>query len=158
MTTDNRELRKALGSFATGVCIVTIAPELNTPIGMTINSFASVSLDPPLISWSIQNNSECFDSFNAADTFAINILSADQQELAQSYARKGQHQLQEAHFYRGQSGAPLLHGALAAFECRLWARYPGGDHHIVVGEVLAFVARPMSRALGFYKGTYTEIL
>lgn len=156
-TIDSRELRNALGNFATGVCIVTAALEVSPPIGMTINSFSSLSLEPPLISWSIQHNSECFEIFNAADKFAINILAATQQDLSREYSRKGRHELKAEHFCRGSSGAPLLRDALTTFECRLWARYPGGDHLILVGEVLEFVARPTGRALGFYRGTYTEI-
>lgn len=155
---DIKGFRSALGNFATGVCIVTVAPETGAPIGMTINSFASVSLEPSLISWSIQRNSECFDSFNTTDIFAINILAINQQELSREYSRRGQHELNTAHFYRGQNGAPLLLDALTTFECRLWARYPGGDHLIFVGEVLEFSTGPMHHALGFFKGRYTEVV
>lgn len=154
---DIKQFRNALGNFATGVCVVTVVTEAGASIGMTINSFASISLEPPLVSWSIQHNSECFDHFNNANNFAINILAIDQQELSREYSRKGQHELKADHFYQGLTGLPLLRGALTTFECRLWARYPGGDHLILVGEVLEFAARPAGRALGFYKGMYTEI-
>lgn len=154
---DIKQFRNALGNFATGVCIVTVAPKTGAPIGMTINSFASVSLEPPLVSWSIQLNSECFDDFNETEYFAINILAGHQQELSREYSRKGQHELKPEHFHRGNNGMPLLHEALATFECRSWARYPGGDHLILVGEVLDFIARPGERALGFYRGMYTEL-
>ncbi|MFT3929698.1 MAG: flavin reductase family protein [Spongiibacteraceae bacterium] len=154
---DIQQFRNALGNFATGVCIVTVAPEAGVPIGMTINSFSSVSLEPPLVMWSIQCNSECFAVFESAERFAINVLSAEQQDLSREYSRKGQHQLKAEHFYCGRSGAPLLHNALTVFECRSWARYPGGDHLILVGEVLQFSAQPAAPALGFFKGAYTEI-
>lgn len=157
MQFDSKAFRNTLGNFATGVCIVTTHDHNAAPIGMTINSFSSLSLDPPLVSWSIQHGSECFQSFHNAESFTINILAADQQELAQTYSRKGQHTLKGAHFFQGHAGAPVLHGALAIFECRLWASYPGGDHLILIGEVLNFVAQPMARALGFFKGAYTEI-
>ncbi len=157
MTIDKRKLRDAMGSFATGVCVVTVAPERSAPIGMTINSFSSVSLEPPLVLWSIQYTSECFGAFNVADKFAINILSAEQQEHSNKYARKGEHELDAQHYCVGRTGNPLLRDALACFECRVWARYPGGDHLILVGEVLELTTRPTGRPLLFHKGRYAKI-
>lgn len=157
MTLDKRKFRDALGSFATGVCVVTVAPERGAPIGMTINSFSSVSLEPALVLWSIQYNSECFAYFQAAEKFALNVLSSEQQELSGTYARKGEHALQAGHYSLGRSGSPLLRNALTSFECRTWARYPGGDHLIVVGEVIEFTSRPTGRPLLFYKGKYGEL-
>lgn len=157
MPLDNKKFREALGSFATGVCIVTIAPEQGVPIGMTINSFSSVSLEPPLVLWSIQNNSECFDTFNAVNKFAINILPLEHQGHSNLYARRGEHALEVSHYRLGCTGSPLLRDALTTFECRVWARYPGGDHQIIVGEVLEFATRPTGKPLLFYKGKYAQL-
>lgn len=154
---DKKKFRDALGNFATGVCVVTVAPEQGRPIGMTINSFSSVSLEPPLVLWSIQNNSECFDIFNAADKFALNVLSTEQEGHSGFYAKKGEHTLDASHYCLGRTGSPVFRNALASFECRVWARYPGGDHQIIVGEVLEFSTHPSGRPLLFYKGKYAQI-
>ncbi|MGK0500679.1 MAG: flavin reductase (DIM6/NTAB) family NADH-FMN oxidoreductase RutF, partial [Oceanicoccus sp.] len=135
MSLDSREFRNALGSFATGVCVITANPEGYQPFGMTVNSFASVSLDPALVLWSLQNNSECLSAFEKADKFAINILAADQQDLSNLYAKKSDHVLSPEHYRIGKSGSPILRGVVTSFECDIWARYPGGDHIILVGEV-----------------------
>ncbi len=156
MTIDKRKLRDAMGSFATGVCVVTTADGV-APLGMTINSFSSVSLEPPLVLWSIQYTSDCFDAFNNAQKFAINILSEEQQQHSAIYSRRSEHQLDAAHYSLGRTGAPVLRDSLATFECRTWARYPGGDHLILVGEVLALTTRPSGRALLFHRGQYAQI-
>ncbi len=157
MAFDKRKFRDALGNFATGVCVVTVAPARGEAIGMTINSFSAVSLEPPLVLWSVQNNSECFDVFNTADKFAINVLSDEQAGHSSIYAKKGEHALFVSHFCLGRTGSPILRDALTSFECRVWARYPGGDHLIIIGEVLEFTTRPTGRPLLFYKGKYAEV-
>lgn len=157
MAIEKRELRDALGKFATGVCIVTAISKQGEAIGMTINSFSSVSLEPPLVLWSIQYTSECFETFNAAEKFAVNILAIEQEELSNAYARKGGHGLVESHYRVGKTGSPILRDVLASFECRQWARYPGGDHLIIVGEVLELVVRPSGRPLLFHTGKYGQI-
>lgn len=157
MSLDPREFRNALGQFPTGVCVITAHPEGYQPFGMTVNSFASVSLDPPLVLWSLQNNSECFEAFAKADKFAVNILASDQQELSNLYAKKGDHNLQPGHFRIGKTGNPVLRGALTTFETRIWARYPGGDHIILVGEVLEMEQRPTGAPLLFHAGRYGEV-
>jgi flavin reductase (DIM6/NTAB) family NADH-FMN oxidoreductase RutF len=157
MSFDSREYRDALGHFATGICIVTAAPEDEQPFGMTVNSFSSVSLDPPLILWSLQNNSECFASFEKSNTFGVNILASDQQPLSDFYAQKGDHNLEQDHYRLGKTGCPVLRGVLTSLECRIWARYPGGDHTILVGEVIAMEAQPDGQPLIFHKGQYGQI-
>ncbi len=102
MSFDGRELRNALGRFATGVCIVTTVSDTQQALGMTANSFSSVSLDPPLVLWSLQNNSDVYDVFSRPRHFAINILSKEQQAHSNQYARKGQHGLDPAHYRPGQ--------------------------------------------------------
>ncbi len=157
MSFDSREFRDALGSFATGVCVITANPEGYQPFGMTVNSFASVSLDPALILWSLQNNSECMPAFDKADRFAVNVLTTEQQDLSNLYAKKGDHQLAAEHFRLGKTGSPVLRGALTTFECKIWARHPGGDHLILVGEVEEMSTNPNGKPLLFHSGSYGEL-
>lgn len=154
---DNRQLRDALGRFATGICVVTAAPEGGAAVGMTVNSFSSVSLEPPLVLWSIQNSAECFSTFMQTPCFAVNVLSLDQEALSVRYARRSTHTLSAEHYAPGRHGAPLLKGALASFECKTWARYPGGDHEIIVGEVVDLYTRPTGKPLLFHQGQYAQL-
>jgi flavin reductase (DIM6/NTAB) family NADH-FMN oxidoreductase RutF len=158
MSFDSREFRNALGTFATGVCVVTASPEGWHPFGLTVNSFASVSLDPPLVLWSLQNDSEMYPAFEEAHRFAINILRSDQQSLSQQYSRKGDHLLSPEHFEIGASGAPVMPDTLVSFECQLESRYPGGDHVILVGRVLEYVRRNNGEPLVFCSGAYRELV
>lgn len=157
MSFDKIEFRNTLGTFATGVCVVTANPEGDAPFGMTINSFSSVSLEPALVLWSIQNNSECFPAFEKAKTYAINILADDQEAISNAYAKKGSHDLDESHYYLGKNGTPILRGAVASFECKVWARYPGGDHEILVGEVMGYESNPNKDPLLFHCGKYNSL-
>ena len=157
MSFDSRALRNAFGRFATGVCVVSASSPETGPMGMTINSFSSVSLDPPLVMWSLQNNSECFSLFTGARQFAINILADDQHELSALYARKNEHALRARDFTTGRNGAPILRGALAVFECDLWRSYEGGDHTLLIGKVKALHNRPTGKPLLFYSGGYREL-
>jgi flavin reductase (DIM6/NTAB) family NADH-FMN oxidoreductase RutF len=157
VTLDRLQLRNAFGCFATGVCVITANPEGMAPLGMTINSFSSVSLDPPLLLWSIQNDSECVPPFNATNRFAVNILTAAQRDLSKQYARKSEHTLLPEHFRMGSTGLPILRDALATFECEMWQRYDGGDHVILVGKVLAVEHGAEAKPLLFFGGGYCEI-
>lgn len=157
MGLDLREFRDALGSFATGVCVVTANPAGFSPFGMTVNSFASVSLDPSLVIWSLQNSSDCFEPFDKADRFTINVLSESQRDLSNYYARRDQHQLLADHFRIGKTGTPVLRGAVSSLECRVWQRYPGGDHTILVGEVLEMDYNRNEEPLVFHAGKYGSI-
>lgn len=146
-----RELRSALGRFATGVTVVaTLAPQ--GPLGITANSFASVSLQPPLILWSPARKSRRFPAFEAAAHFAVHVLSAGQRALAERFAGSDGSFDGVAH-ESGLGGAPLLAGCAARFECRHAAGYDGGDHLIVVGEVLRLVESDLAPLL-FYQGRY----
>ncbi len=152
--TDSKKFRDALGEFATGVCIATTAPAGGEPIGMTINSFSSVSLDPPLVMWSIHNSSDCLLKFEQSENFSISVLSAEQEALSNRYAKPGDHLLLPEHFISSAVSAPTVKECLASFECRVWARYPGGDHTIMVGEVLQFDASHGQSPLLFHGGGY----
>ena len=157
MSFDSREFRDAMGSFATGVCVITANPEGYEPFGMTVNSLASLSLEPALLLWSLQNNSECLPAFEKADKFAVNILTTNQQDLSNYYAKKANHDLLKDSFRLGKTGVPVLRGALTSFECKVWARYPGGDHIILVGEVEEISSNPNGKPLLFHSGRYAEI-
>lgn len=154
---DEVSLRNALGGFATGVCVVSVAPKGKDPIGMTVNSFSSVSLNPPLVLWSIRNASQCFEYFSQEERFSINILSLDQVDSSGRYAKSGCHSLIDSDYLTTERGTPILPNSLTSLECRVWARYPGGDHLIIVGEVLDIATKDSGTPLVFYKGRYAQI-
>jgi flavin reductase (DIM6/NTAB) family NADH-FMN oxidoreductase RutF len=129
------EFRTALGMFATGVTIVTARTADGLLVGLTANSFNSVSLAPPLVLWSLSQTAASMTAFSTGSHYAINILSAEQQELARQFSTKGVDRFAGVAFTAGLSGAPLLDGAAATFECFNRSRYEEGDHVIFVGEV-----------------------
>lgn len=129
------EFRQALGMFATGVTIVTARTASGTLVGLTANSFNSVSLSPPLVLWSLAKSAGSMAALSTGSHYAINILSADQQALAQQFASKDTDRFAGVAFVLGAAGAPLLAGAVASFECFNRSQYEEGDHVIFVGEV-----------------------
>lgn len=135
---DPRQLRDALGAFATGVTIVTARDKAGRDIGLTANSFNSVSLDPPMVLWSLSKKSSLLPAFAEAEFFAVHVLAADQDALSQAFARRGVDRFEGVSIARGQGGAPLLDGCAARFQCRNAFRYEGGDHVIFVGAVIDF--------------------
>lgn len=155
MSFESREFRDALGKFATGVCIITAEPKGGKPMGMTVNSFASLSLDPPLILWSIQNDSECLPAFeNNIEYFAVNILEAEHEAESNRYAKRGDHDLAEDIYFMGETGVPVLKGPITYFECRIDTIHDGGDHKIIVGRVEAMQDNSAGDPLLFYSGKY----
>lgn len=144
--------RRSLGQFATGVTIVT-ARTRGDRVGMTANSFSSVSLDPPLVLWSIKQTSTSFDAFEEASHFAINVLSVDQRHLSGHFGRSDPDKFANVSWSEGIDGAPLLHGTTAIFECQKMAEFEGGDHLIMLGRVLRF-SRYERPALLFVQGKY----
>lgn len=156
MTMDTGDFRQALAQFATGVCLVTVDdPELG-PLATTVNSFSSVSLDPPLVLWSIQNSSDHLAVYTECPHFGISVLSSEQGALSGQYAQRGGHSAQAEHFTTGPQGEPKLIDALAHFTCAVYAVHPGGDHHIIVGEVLQFESREAAPLI-FYSGGYRAL-
>lgn len=131
-----REFRRTLGQFATGVTAMTTRAPGGAPVGMTVSSFNSLSLDPPLILWSIARSTPSFAYFQVGDTFAVNVLSADQEAVARQLARSSSDKFDGIAARSGLNGVPLIDGCIAYLECSVWARYPGGDHDIIVGRVL----------------------
>lgn len=157
MDFDSRELRNALGQFATGVCLITAVTDEGEPLALTANSFSSVSLDPPLVLWSLQNDSDVFQVFSGARYFAINVLATEQQAHSNQYAKKGEHLLDEAHYRLGKYGAPIIRDALVNFECEMHATHEGGDHLIIVGRVADLTTNPNGDPLLFFSGAYREL-
>ncbi len=147
-----RALRNALGCFATGVCVVTTEGQ-GGPIGLTINSFASVSLDPPLVLWSLDRGSDTMPDFDAAERFCINVLPDDMKAESQRLSRKGDHRLSPDELVAG-TGYRVLRRALAHFACDVEARHDGGDHVIFVGRVRDFAYRDHGHPLLYYRGRY----
>lgn len=131
----SHDFRKALGQFATGVTIVTALNAQGQPVGVTVSSFNSVSLHPPLVLWSMANSAASLPVFMACSHYAVHVLGAEQKALAMQFATKDIDRWAGVVHQPGLSGAPLLDGAVAAFECFNRSRYQEGDHVIFVGEV-----------------------
>ena len=143
--------------FATGVTIVTARTPSGELVGLTANSFNSVSLNPPLVLWSLAQAAGSMPALAQGSHYAINILAADQKDLAERFASKLQDRWADVAFSDGVSGAPLLHGTAASFECFNRSRYEEGDHVIFVGEVERCSNRPGASPLLFHGGRfYTE--
>lgn len=152
--TDNSDaFRRALGHFSTGVTIITAAAN-GTLAGITANSFSSVSLDPPLILWSVKKSSTSWPVFEQTRSFAVNVLAADQAALAAKFARSGTDKFEGVEWLLGAGGAPVIAGVTAEFECERRFEHDGGDHIIVVGEVMRF-ARHERRPLVFTQGRFS---
>jgi flavin reductase (DIM6/NTAB) family NADH-FMN oxidoreductase RutF len=154
-TTD--EFRDALGMFATGVTIVTARAANGRLVGLTANSFNSVSLAPPLVLWSLARSAASMAALSTGSHYAVNILAADQKALAERFASKDVDRWADVAFTEGVGGAPVLAGAAASFECFNRSRYDEGDHVIFVGEVERCTHRPGASPLLFHGGRfYTE--
>jgi flavin reductase (DIM6/NTAB) family NADH-FMN oxidoreductase RutF len=152
------DFRAALAMFATGVTIVTARSARGAPVGLTANSFNSVSIEPPLILWSLSRQAGSMPAFARGSHYAINILAADQRDLAERFASKDVDRFDGVAFRPGTSGAPLLDGAAAVFECFNRSRYQEGDHVIFVGEVESCARRDGAHPLIFHGGRYfTEL-
>ena len=157
MGVDPLEFRKHLGKFPTGVTIVTTSDQQGTPVGMTANSFNSVSLNPPLVLWSIDRSAGCFDAFNESDYFAIHVLGEHQQELSNLFARRGVDRFKDVHTSNGIGCVPLLKDYSVRFECQVEHRYDGGDHVIMVGKVLDMDLKDGVKPLIFHDGQYAAL-
>ena len=149
---DIRSLRNALGAFATGVTIVTTRGSTND-IGLTANSFSSVSLNPPMVLWSLAKTSASIDSFRDAPYFAVHILSLEQEHLSTRFASKMADRFTGIDLERGPGDIPMLVNCSARFTCRTTFQYEGGDHVIFVGEVVEFT-HSKSGPLVFHGGRY----
>lgn len=156
-TIDPKLFRQALGTFVTGVTIVTTRDGDGRPVGLTANSFNSVSLDPPLVLWSLALNSLNLAAFRDAECWAVHILTSGQQDLSQRFATKGSDKFAGLDFAEGPCGVPLLDGCAARFACRATFEYEGGDHAIFVGEVIDLHLAPAT-PLVFHGGRYSQVM
>lgn len=151
---DPLELRRALGAFPTGVTVVTTVRPDGSFVGLTCNSFNSLSLDPPLILWSIVSSSSSVSAFNQASHFAINILSEDQAAVSRQFASKVPDKFAGLELQTGESGVPLIAGCSAYLECRTHSRLQLGDHVLIIGQVERFRHHDELPPLFFYGGKY----
>lgn len=150
---DPRALRDAFGCFMTGVTVVTAIDPAGNPLGFTANSFASVSLDPPLLLVSIANKSANLEAFRSARGFAVNILAESQKDVSTTFARPVADRFSTVEWRRGPVGAPLIQGVAAWFDCAMEQAIPTGDHTILLGRIGGFGASPHP-GLGYYRGAY----
>jgi flavin reductase len=160
-TVDVSAFRKAMGSFPTGVTVVTVACGDGNMHGVTVSSFSSVSLDPMLVLVCLNETSRAVGLIERAGVFGVNVLSAGQQDVSRRFANT--HRPADSTMFDGVplepdvTGCPILAGAAASFECRLWQSSRAGDHLIVLGEVVALVHRPQLGPLIFHAGTYKSL-
>jgi len=153
MSFDNRAFRHALGCYPTGVAVV-IAGTGKALTGITVNSFAAVSLDPPLVLWSMGKTSSRYRTFTTAKNFTISILSSEQEAVSVRLAKPDEHQFDGLSLVPTEAGPPGLADALAILECARKAFHHGGDHAIIVGRVLRFAWRETGAPLVFFRGRY----
>ena len=149
---DSRAFRRCLGQYPTGVTVMTASHD-SGPVGMTVNSFASVSLDPPLILWSIRRESKQVDAYRNAGHFAVNMLAHDQMQVSQWFSRGLPEKFELVSWEAGLGGAPLIHGAVAQLECKCVSVQEAGDHLILIGEVKQY-AHFEGEPLTFSNGAY----
>jgi len=151
---DLRALRSCFGRFATGVTVVTTRGLDGRPVGLTANSFASVSLEPPLLSWNLSKRSPSRAVFEQAEWFAINVLASDQLALSQRFATPAEDKFAGLMWREGIGGVPLLEGCIARFECSAAHRFEAGDHVIFVGQIVEFGHHEDADPLLFFAGRY----
>lgn len=154
---DLRTLRDALGCFATGVTVVTTLDEAGQPVGLTANSFSSVSLDPPLILFCLARSSTNVERFRQAEHFAINVLHIGQQPTSGVFARSQADRFQDVAWETWDTGAPILSGALASFECGTEQIVEAGDHLVIIGRVKRARFEPRRDPLLYFRGKYRRL-
>jgi len=153
---DPNTLRDVLGQFATGVTVVTTLGDAGAPVGLAANSFASVSLDPPLVVWSIGLQAPSLSAFRSHSAFAINIMCDQSKTLALNFARPSDNKFDGVNWRAGLDGVPILDKAAAVIQCRTEARMPGGDHEIYLGRVFDFHRTDKSPLL-FHNGSFANL-
>lgn len=154
---DPRTLRDALGCFATGVTVVTALDGEGRPAGLTVNSFTSVSLEPPLLLVCVHKQATSAEALVGAANFAINVLQTGQQPASITFSTRGEDRFGCTPWSAGESGAPILGDSLCVFECERFAVYEGGDHHILVGQVVKASFDAGLDPLLFFRGKYRRL-
>lgn len=151
---DPKDFRRALSQFPTGVTVITTLDADGHPVGVTASSFNSVSMEPTLVLWSIDKGAHSLAAFEKAEHFAVNILGSDQVATSNNFASRGEDKFANAAYSTGLGGAPVLDDYAAQFECKTWAVYEGGDHLILVGEVINYRYNDVVEPLVFARGHY----
>lgn len=152
-TITSDRMREVLGSFCSGITVIT-ADTVQGPVGFTCQSFSSLSLDPPLVSFSPARTSTTWPKIRAIGTFAVNVLADEHDAISNGFARSGADKFAGVTWTPGPHGAPILDGVVAWAECALWAEYDGGDHTVVAARVLELHAAQDKRPLLFFQGGY----
>ncbi len=153
---DSMLLRKTLGCFPTGVIVVTTLGDHGLPVGMTINSFSSVSLEPPLVLWSIARSAPSHGAFRTHPGFTLNILSDEQQLVSKQFATPSDEKFKGIDWQPGFKGTPVIQDAVAVLQCKTYQVYDGGDHEIFLGEVVDFKSSD-KKPLVFYNGQFVDL-
>jgi len=156
VTVDPKELRRVLGHFATGVTVITTRDIHGIPYGLTANAFMSVSLDPPLALISIDKTAQCYGCFDASKIFTVNFLNDEQEEISRRFATKGVDKFAGLEWRTGSNGAAILAGVVGHVECRVKQAHEGGDHTLIVGEIINAEALG-GRPLLFFQGKYQRL-
>jgi flavin reductase (DIM6/NTAB) family NADH-FMN oxidoreductase RutF len=146
-----------MGRFATGITLISTISRAGEPLGLTINSFSSVSLDPPLVLFSLARTASRFEDFIAAGRFAVNVLSSEQRQVSQKFARHGEGLWGDLPRESWATGCPILPGALASFDCTTEAQYEGGDHVIMLGRVRRVGTAADGEPLLYFRSAYREV-
>ncbi len=154
---DPRTLRDALGCFATGVTVVTCHDDAGAPVGLTANSFTALSLDPPLLLVCVAKSSSSAGPLEQAGHFAVNVLQTLQRPASITFSTRGEDRFGRTEWSVGEHGAPVLLDSLSVFECRRHAVHDGGDHLILVGEVIKASFEPGLDPLLYFRGSYRRL-
>ena len=157
MSFDLRTFRDTLSLFVTGVTIITTRDETGSPVGITANSFNSVSLEPPLVLWSIGLNALSLSAFSNAKAFAVHILREDQAELSQRFAKSGTNKFEGLAIESGLHNLPILPDCAARLECLPYAKHEAGDHTLFIAEVQRLASDPDAMPLVYHGGRYAEL-
>lgn len=157
MPVDAAAFRRALGQFATGITVVTTRDAQGRPMGLTVNAFSSVSLEPPLVLVCIDNRSDTHDGFEASGVFGVSILGEDQEHFSRRFAQPGREKFAARDLHLGETGVALVPGAVAHIECRVSSAHRAGDHTIYVGEVVRLETRP-GRPLLYHASGYRKLI
>jgi flavin reductase (DIM6/NTAB) family NADH-FMN oxidoreductase RutF len=154
---DPRTLRDALGCFATGVTVVTALADDGTPAGLTVNSFTSVSLDPPLLLVCLSKDASSAQTLIKAPQFAVNVLQTGQQPASMRFSTRDEDRFGTTAWSCGEAGAPILKDSLGVFECEHYAVHDGGDHHILIGRVVKASFDASLDPLLYFRGRYRRL-
>jgi flavin reductase (DIM6/NTAB) family NADH-FMN oxidoreductase RutF len=156
MAIETQELRRVMGHFATGVTVITTKDNDGAPQGLTANAFMSLSLDPPLVLISVDKGATCYGCFGLQNGFTVNFLSEDQEEISRRFATKGADKFAGLKWRAGSNGVAIIDGVIGFVECQITESHDGGDHTIVVGEIVNVHATG-DRPLLFFKGKYQRL-